>query len=297
MRPNIFWGKNKMAVNLTESSPGFYIDTDYKDVLSQLGLDSLDGVFDFQQGQNLVKSNLASWRHRIRFQLPGGQYAYLKRYDHPPKSIQLKAWLQHGLHAFLSEFDKGPADILHQAGISIPRTIACSGQSKRLFEKRSFIITLELHNACSLEKKLPRCFYSNSAKSNRDRKAFINKIADFIRRFHETGFCHRDLYLAHIFLSEDGDLSLIDLHRCFQPKLLKKRYQIKDIAQLHYSCPGETISLADRIRFYREYKKTNKLTSADKAWIRKVHAKALRIARHDRKHGRVVPFEKKCKEG
>lgn len=286
-----------MTAPLIQSSPGFYVDTDYQDVLSQLGLDSLAGVFDFQQGENLVKSNLASWRHRIRFQVPDGQYAYLKRYDHPPADIQLKGWLQHGQLLFLSEYDKGPADILRQADVSIPQTIACGGQWHGLFEKRSFIITLELQEACSLEKKLPACFHSNSAQSNRARKAFIVRLADFVRRFHETGFRHRDLYLSHIFLSEDGGLSLIDLHRCFRPKFLNERYRIKDIAQLHYSCPGDMITLSDRIRFYREYKKTNKLTSADKTWIRKVHVKALRIGRHDRKHGRVVPFEKKRREG
>ncbi|MBL7214253.1 MAG: hypothetical protein ISS71_01105 [Phycisphaerae bacterium] len=286
-----------MTAILTHVSPGFYVDKDYQDVLSQLGLDSPAGVFDFQQGENLVKSNLASWRHRIRFQLPDGQYAYLKRYDHPPKTVQLKAWLQHGRHTFLSDFDKGPAAILQRADVSIPQTIACGGQWQGLFEKRSFIITLELQDACSLEKKLPLCFYSNSPSSHKDRKKFIRQLADFIRRFHKTGVRHRDLYLAHIFLSENGHLSLIDLHRCFQPKLLKQRYQIKDITQLHYSCPGDVISFCDRIRFYRQYRKTGKLTSADKICIRKIHTKALRIGRHDRKHGRVVPFEKKHKEG
>ena len=286
-----------MGTDLIQVSPGFYIDKNYQNVLSQLGLDSLTGVFNFQQGQNLLKSNLASWRHRIRFQLSDGQYAYLKRYDHPPASIQLKGWMQHGQRLFLSEYDKGPVELLNRAGISVPQTIACGGQWQGLFEKQSFIITLELQQACSLEKKLPECFHSNTTQANKDRKAFIIRLAGFIRRFHETGFRHRDLYLAHIFLSKNGGLSLIDLHRCFQPKFLNQRYRIKDIAQLHYSCPGDMISLCDRIRFYREYKKINKLTSANKTWVRKIHAKTRHIARHDRKHKRIVPFEKKRREG
>ncbi len=261
-----------------------------------MGLDSVEAVFAFEQGQNLIKSNLAPWRHRIRFQLPNGQYAYLKRYDHPPKSVQLKAWTQHGQRCFLSDYDKGPLDI-SQADVSIPKTIACGGQWQGFFEKQSFIITLELENARSLEKRLPECFYSNTPDSYKDRKEFIRKLADFIRRFHATGYRHRDLYLAHIFLSDNGTLSLIDLHRCFRPKYLKSRYQIKDLAQLHYSCPGQTISVADRIGFYRCYAGVKRLTAADKACIQKIHAKALRIARHDRKHGRDVPFEIKSREG
>lgn len=286
-----------MTAGLKETSPGFFIDTNYQSLLSDLRLDSVAAVFEFQEGQSLVKSNLASWRHRIRFQLPNGQYAYLKRYVAPPKSIQVKAWTQHGEHAFLSDFDKGPADILRRVDVSIPQTIVCGGQWRGLFERRSFIITLELQNATSLEKKLPACFHSESPDACKTKKEFIEQLADFIRRFHETGYRHRDLYLAHIFYSASGNLSLIDLHRCFRPKLFKQRYLVKDLAQLHYSCDGNLISRADRIRFYRAYRNISKLAGTDKAFIAKVHAKALRIAWHDRKHGRNVPFETNRKQG
>lgn len=280
------------AATRTRSAEGFFVDGDYQPQLAQLGLDTLAGVFDFQQGENLLKANLAAWRHRIRFQLPNGQYAYLKRYANPPKSIQIKAWLQHGKRSFLSEFDKGPADELKEVDVLIPQVIACGGQWQGLFEKQSFIITLEIPNAASLEKTLPDCFYLDNRQSQKSRKDFIIKTAGFVRRFHQTGYRHRDLYLAHFFLSNLETLYLIDMHRTFKPGLLTNRYQIKDIAQLHYSCPGDVVSFADRLRFYRSYTQQNRLTNADKAWIRKVHAKALRIARHDRKHGRVVPFEK-----
>lgn len=281
---------------LQETSPIFYLDKAYQSQLTQIRLDSVEGVFAFKQGQSLTKSNLASWRHRIRFQLPNGQYAYLKRYDRPPLSIQLKAWTQHRRRAFLSGFDMGPVEDLQQVDVAVPRTIACGGQWQGLLEKRSFIITLELEKARSLEKRLPDCFHAQTAAAWNQRKDFTRQLADFIRRFHATGYRHRDLYLAHIFLSEDGALSLIDLHRCFRP-LLKERFRIKDLAQLHYSCDGSLISLADRIRFYRAYRQTQKLSAADKACIRKIHAKALRIAHHDRKHGRVVPFQKKRRKG
>jgi hypothetical protein len=280
-----------MTAALTETAPGFYIDPDYRTLLKQMGLDNIDGVFAFQQGQSLTKASLAAWRLRMRFQLPNGQVAYLKRYDAPPKSIQLKGWLQHRRHAFLSGFDRGPVDALEQAGLSVPRTIACGGQWHGLFERRSFIITLELEKARSLEKQLPDCFNADTAAAWNERKAFILQMAQFIRKFHETGYRHRDLYLAHIFRHENGMLSLIDLHRCFRPGLLKERFRIKDMAQLHYSCDAALITRADRIRFYRAYRQIEHLSSADKIGIRKIHEKAVRIARHDRKHGRFVPFE------
>lgn len=277
-----------MSAGLTEISPGFYADTDYRSLLSQAGLDSAAAVFAFQEGENLGKSNLAGWRQRIRFQLPNGEFAYLKRYVQPPKTVQLKAWMQHRRRAFLSYFDRGPAEVLRQAKITIPKVIAYGGQWQGLFERRSFIITLELRQAVSLEKKLPGCFDARGRQ--KERSLFIEQLADFIRRFHAIGFRHRDLYTAHVFHSEEGTLSLIDLHRCFRPMLLKERFRIKDLAQLHYSARGDVISRADRVRFWKNYTQTDRLSKSDKIRIGKIHAKALRIARHDRKHGRVVPF-------
>ncbi|MHC5088912.1 MAG: lipopolysaccharide kinase InaA family protein [Planctomycetota bacterium] len=278
-----------MEPNFLQPEDGFFVDAQYQQTLSEAGLDSLDAVFSCRQGQSLTKANLASWRHRIRLQLPGGQTVYLKRYVQPPLSIQVKGWTQHGQHALLSEYDKGPLEELSAVDVRIPETIAYGGQWSGLFEKKSFIITLEIPNAHSLETALPECF--ESAGSHRLRRDFILKLADFIRRFHKTGYRHRDLYLCHIFVSNNETLYLIDLHRTFKPKFLGRRYQVKDLAQLHYSCPGDKISRADRVRFYLAYTQKKKLSSSDKVLIQKIHSKALRIARHDRKQGRAVPFE------
>ena len=279
-----------MESYFVQSAPGFFVDTAYQKILSDVGIDSLDSVFQYDQGENLGKPNLAAWRRRIRFQLSNGQTAYLKRYHNAPWSIQIKSWLQHGQRAFLSGYDKGPLAELQKVNVSIPQAIAYGGRWAELFEKKSFIIALEIPNALSLEARLPDCFIRSSSTGKRE---FIIKLADFIRRFHETGYRHRDLYLCHIFLSENKTLYLIDLHRTFRPKLLGKRYQVKDLAQLHYSSPADKVSNTDRLRFYLGYTQKKKLSSADKAFIRKIHSKAQRIARHDRKQGRIIPFEKR----
>ena len=279
-------GKNSLFV---QSGTGFYVDPNFEGVLSEAGIHSLDSVFAFQSGQNLGKPNLASWRCRIRFQLPNGQMAYLKRYDRPPVSEQLKSWEQHKKRALFSEYDKGPSDELKAAEVMTPQTIAYGGQWSGLFEKRSFIITLEIPEASSLEMKLPESFEDGQTKTKRQ---FVVKLADFIRRFHGTGYRHRDLYLCHIFLSENENLYLIDLHRSFRPLLLGKRYQVKDLAQLHYSSPADKVYWTDRLRFYLAYMQKNRLDNDDKTLIRNIHSKALRIARHDRKHGRPIPFER-----
>ena len=279
-----------MSLPFKQYSDGFFVDPSYQLALAEAGIDSLDSVFAFHQGDTLGKANLASWRHRIRFQLSSGQTVYLKRYEHPPVSVQIKGWLQHGRHCFLSDYDKGPLKALQDVNVAIPQTIAYGGQWAGCFEKKSFIITLEIPNADSLETQLPDCFTSSSLKSKRD---FIQKLADFIRRFHNTGYRHRDLYLCHIFHTETGKLYLIDLHRTFKPKLTGRRYKLKDLAQLFYSSPGDKVFNTDRLRFYLGYTHKQTLSPADKAFIRRIAAKAQKIARHDRRHGRTVPFEKR----
>lgn len=287
-----------MNSKFIQSANGFFVHPQYQQILAGSGLNSLEAVFAYNGGQTLTKSSLASWRHRIRFKLADGRTAYLKRYDRPPVPVQFKGWIQHGRRAFLSDYDKGPLAELENAKVPIPQTIAYGGQRTGCFEKCSFIITLEIPNAHSLESKLPDCFEAPPSDSNRRaQKAFIGDIAAFIRRFHATGYRHRDLYLAHLFLSEERSLYLIDLHRTFKPRLFSKRYRVKDLAQLHYSCPANRIGLTNRLRFYLAYVQRNKLTAWDKAFIRKIHAKALWIARHEQKHGRLVPFQKNGAEG
>jgi hypothetical protein len=99
------------------------------------------------------------------------------------------------------------------------------------------------------------------------------------------------LYLCHIFRVPDGRFYLIDLARVFKPALFSEIYCVKDIAQLHYSAPAGYFSKTDRLRFLLAYLGREKLDAGDKNFARRVTGKAKRMARHDAKHGRAVPFE------
>jgi tRNA A-37 threonylcarbamoyl transferase component Bud32 len=126
-------------------------------------------------------------------------------------------------------------------------------------------------------------------ETRRARQDFIGRLASFIKRFHETGYRHRDLYLSHIFCSDSGEFCLIDLARAFRP-ILQRRFQVKDIAQLHYSAPAASITRADRLRFYLAYVDRRRLLPQDKAFIRNVIRKAHQMARHNRKRANLIPF-------
>jgi hypothetical protein len=270
-------------------APGF------REALTSLDMTSLDAVFAFDQGRDLAKSNIGS--HRRRFQLavtlPGAKQPtklYLKRYDRPPRLQQLMHWLRHGRRVSLGCGEHDVACRLASKGIGTPHTVACGQEWGTVFEKRSFLMTREVADSEALERKLPPFFRgSATAKTIRQRRDFIERLAAFVRRFHETGYRHRDLYFAHIFCSTDQTFCVIDLARAFKP-ILRRRFQIKDLAQLHYSAPQRFFSSADRLRFYRAYVGRESLGPSDRRLLAAVVKKANRMARHSRKHKIPVPF-------
>ena len=270
----------------------FYIDPEYRPGLAELGIDSFEDIFKFNSGCELHKKNIAGYRTRIKFAIKTPPTTlYLKRYDTPPLLTQLKKPLSLIHRTATSTFDYKPSKPLSQAGIRTPKVIAHGEQWGKIFEKRSFIITEQIHNADALERKLPECFLSAQTPETREkRKHFIEKLADFLRTFHNTGYCHRDLYFAHIFLDSDEHFHLIDLARAFKPKIFASRYRTKDIAQLYYSAPAKFFSRTDRLRFYLRYRQIQNLSPKDKLFIRRLKSKTKKMASHDIKHGRTVPF-------
>ena len=278
----------------TRISKSYFIDSDYKEGFSELGLTSIDAVFSFNTGRNLSKKNLARYRTRLEFEIKSPAVTvFLKRYDKPPVSVQLRSWLAVHRRLSCAAFSVNSANELTAAGINTPKTLFYGEQWGTFFEKRSFIITEKIPNAESLERKLPDCFDDPTTVNKlKLRRNFIAQLASFIGKFHGTDYRHRDLYLSHVFYSDNGDFYLIDLARAFKPIFLRRRFRTKDIAQLYYSAPARYFSRTDRLRFYFGYiGRENKLTGKDKTFIRRIINKSKLMARHEIKHGREVPFE------
>ena len=281
-----------------ETSTSFFVDPDYRKPLAGQGLTSIDAVFSFNAAENLAKKNLAGFRSRLQFQIespawPQPTTVFLKRYDSPPVMVQLKNWLAHRKRISCGFVESESARRLAAAGVRTPKTIAYGEQWEGPFEKRSFVITEKIPAAEALERKLPECFDEKPTGKNLiRRRQFIAQLADFIKKFHETNYRHRDLYFSHIFYDDNGRFFLIDLARAFKPMVLGPRFRIKDIAQVFYSAPGRHFSNTDRLRFYLGYAgRKKKLTGNDKVFIRHVINKVKRMERHNIKHGIEVPFK------
>jgi hypothetical protein len=266
----------------------FIVDADYVSAFKKLGLNSIDDIFSFAAGEDLVKINLASFRSRIKFQTDSpANVLYLKRYNKPPVSLEFKNWLvQKGRKSF-GKIDYETSINLLNLGINTAKVVAFGEQKGLLFEKRSFCIIEQIPNADSIERKLPPFFNRIDAESRTLRKKFIVDLAEFINNFHKTGYRHRDLYFSHIFYDDKGRFYLIDLSRVFKPQLSAEYYRIKDIAELYYSAPIKYFSNTDRLRFYFAYSGCDYLSDIDKRFIQKVIRKVRRIEHHDKKRRSV----------
>lgn len=270
----------------------FCIAEDAKEAFEEVGLTSIEAVFAFAGDVNLVKKSLASYRSRLRFQTEHSVYAFfMKRYDRPPILAQLRNWLDGRARLSCSMMELETLLDLQRHGIGAPRPVAFGQTWGQWLEQKSFLVTEEIPEAESLERRLPACFDERTRPENlRKCRRFIRQLAAFVRSFHDLGYRHRDLYLAHIFLDRQDRLFLLDLARAFKPRIFKRRFLVKDLAQIHYSMPAGDFTRSDRLRFYLSYIGRDCLGPRDKAMLKHVTRRARRMARHNIKHGGTVPF-------
>ena len=265
----------------------------YRPLLDQHKLATLADVFAYQQGHSLHKPGLGH-RQRLRIQLlaDNGPQAtmYLKRYQRPPLGKRLKRYISRRSRLAEAVYDFAAALALSQEGVSVPRPIAYGQEHGRFFETRSFVISEELPQADALERLLPQ---SQAQQQNypllANPRELTRQVARLVARLHRAGWFHRDLYLSHIFLGKDrygrDMLSLIDLQRVFRPRLCRRRWQIKDLAQLYYSAMPYC-TRTDIARFLKTYCDGPVRSPANKRLARAIQRKAARIARHDHKRRR-----------
>ncbi|MCK5681579.1 lipopolysaccharide core heptose(I) kinase RfaP, partial [bacterium] len=146
--------------------------------------------------------------------------------------------------------------------LNIPTTplvaYGCVGTNP--INKKSFIITEDLENCVSLE---DFCLnWPTNPPSPDLKRALICEVARITGTMHRLGLNHCDLYICHFLLELKNNkvpdrkkpiLHLIDLHRVRQRPKLPQRWQVKDLAALHFSSFEIGLTQRDRLRFIKAY--------------------------------------------
>ena len=106
-----------------------------------------------------------------------------------------------------------------------------------------------------------------------------------LRRLHDRGLCHRDLYWNHLFCATpftDASPVLLDVERVFAPRWRVRRWVVKDLAALWASVPVPVSGRAG-LRFLRSY--LGQSLARHRRLMLAVIAKAQRIRAHLPRYG------------
>ena len=204
------------------------------------GLDSVDGAFAYEGGADLSKPGLGH-RRRTRIELVDDRGAahvlYLKRYGPQRLGEALRRWWTHGRRMSPARVEFLNIRAAHLADVPTMQAVACGEDRCPLGACRSYVIVSAVPGEA-----MERCFEAYLATRDAAAVAELTaRLAAVVRRLHQAGYVHRDLYASHVFLDESAgraELYLIDLARMFRPRVMKRRWFVKDLAQLRYSMPA-----------------------------------------------------------
>ncbi len=236
--------------------------------LARAGLDTLSPLLDVADApavpgtwETLHKEGLRG-RRRWRWTLPagiGGDVLYVKRYADTPLSEQWDRARRQVLGHSRAAWEYAVCCRLAQAHINAPAPVGFIERMRGPLERRSAVL-LERVPGDGLDRLWTRlCHERAPITRGLARHDLVVRLARFVAAFHETGFCHRDLYLCHIFADIDPlaarppTFALIDLARVHKPRWRRMRWIIKDLAQLDASARQVGARRSDRWRFLRAY--------------------------------------------
>lgn len=254
------------------------------ELFARAGLKSFRDFMNTDQGEVLAER---TGRVRMRLQLEGAggsEVFYLKRHDRPKWLKRLSRTL--GLISGDSTGRRELSNIFGLKALGLTRlTVAAAGETGPT--DGSFIMTEELDRHKPLNAFLKE-FLSRTDQAGflKKKRELIRAVGSCVRRLHEAGMDHRDLYLCHLFVRPDDpaeSLSLIDLQRISRHRRVRWWGRIKDLAALNYSAGQVGVSRADRLRFVLEYFQTRHLNRGQRRLLWLVEFKTGRISRHDRR--------------
>ncbi len=233
-------------------------DREFFEVLVALKLDTLRGVSKYA-GPGYLRTHA----NRDNFHIVGhiGERSYdlfLKRHRGFEMKEALKLLMSRSPFMTAGRREWENIARLERLGIAAARPVAFGERRFWFLEVESFLITENIAGGTPMDDYLVRRFSGDLSKEMlREKRALLWDIGDLVRRLHQAGLTHMDLYLCHIFVREtsQGDkvLHLIDLQRLAKRWLFKKRWVIKDLAALLYSARHLPLSRTDLMRIFTAY--------------------------------------------
>lgn len=253
------------------------IQPDYLELLKAVGLDSVQGVLrsnlgevvsiDRKQEKNIVK--------RIEITYEGEpRVFYLKLYwNHLFQKIWARAFRGSffGRSMVRSEYEN--LEKLAGCGLRVPQLVAYGDHRFAGGVIHAFIITEEIPQAMGIDYLVNEWFDKQTEEIRKQKKSeLIHEVALAVKKMHDHGFEHHDLFLRNMMISNKdmSQLYIMDAPRgYFWPAFIMRRRRVFDLATLD-SAATQGFTRSQRLRFLHLYLGCNRLTKKDKKLVRKV---------------------------
>jgi hypothetical protein len=210
----------------------------WKSILAENGLRSFDDFYDYK-GKKRINKSAKRGVSVLRLKVNGEEKNfYMKRFRHPHIKDMLFTLINCGKIQSQAACESGNMNLLKKNNIETCKPI-CFGEKSRFgLERKSFLITEELPGMC-----LTDFIAQNWATlPQSEKELLIASIAQFVRKIHKAGISLPDLYVWHLFLTEDKnasgtgryDFAVIDLNR-MKRNTKSKSERIKNLGRLYFS--------------------------------------------------------------
>ena len=164
---------------------------------------------------------------------------------------------------------------LREAGVEAPRALAVGRAGSRT------VLAME---GIEGARTLPEALCSAPAS---ERARLARALGALVARLHGARLFHRDLYIEHVLVREDGGLVLLDAGRVLRRPLRPTRWAAKDLAAVLHSLPRALGSSVGQLAWGAYCRELPLTPERRPAVLRSVRQRRVRMERHWPRHGAV----------
>jgi len=261
------------------------INPEYRDLLGESKLDSIQGVLQSKLGDIIStdskKEENAVKRIEITYEGKPRVF-YLKLYwNYLFEKIWGRAFRGSLVGRSMVRAEYENLEKLAGWGFRVPRLVAWGDHRFAGGVIHAFIITEEIPQAMGVD-YLASDLFDQQDKTDREQKKaeLIEEVARAVKRMHEHGFEHHDLFLRNMMVSgqDMSKLYMMDAPRAYiWPAFIMRKRRTFDLATLD-AAATPAFTRSQRMRFMHIYLGHQRLTDADKQLVRQVlrQAKPMR---------------------
>ena len=246
------------------------------------GVPAVDRLFQWAESVEGDIYREGRGRRTVRVVLDGTPY-FLKFHWGVGWLEILKNWLAGKRPVLGAENEYRACRHLERFGLNAPRVAAFAAAAGNPAARRSLILCDELTGFMSLEDVVDG--WEDSPSDPAARRRLVLGVAGFVRRLHEAGVVHRDLYLCHLLLRADAwtagkvELAVLDLHRARILSPVPHYWRKRDLAALLFSALDAPVHRNAWLRFVRVYsgRPLRDAFATDGAFWRSVYRRAVKL--------------------